>query len=113
MSAFEEQLKQAMARREPAADFTSCVLARVAQKQSRRGEIKGWRWFPRRWAWGLTAATAALLAVSGSAIYQRHERVVRGEAAKNEVLTAVRIAGVKLHQVRRHVLDVEAEEVDQ
>jgi hypothetical protein len=109
---FEEQLKRAMARREPAADFTACVLARVGQKQSRRAELERWSWLPRRWTWGLAGATAALLVVSGSAIYQ-HERLLRGEAAKSEVLTAVRIAGVKLHQVRRHVLDVEAEEVDQ
>lgn len=113
MTPFEEELKRAMERRTPSADFTSRVLARVGQEQSPRAELGGRGWFPRRWTWGLAAATAALVVVSGIETYQQHERFVRGEAAKNEVLTAVRIAGVKLHQVRRHVLDVEAQEVDQ
>ena len=113
MTPFEEQLKQAMERREPAADFTQRVLARVKQKQPRNCENGPKAWFRawRMWRWA--GVMAALLVISGSVIYQQHERAVRGEAAKEKLLTAVRIAGVKLHEVHRHVLEVQATEVNQ
>jgi hypothetical protein len=110
MTRFEEQLKQALARREPGADFTASVLARVrangTQRPKRRWE---WRWFRAPRAWALAGVAAALLVSSGSAVYEQHERVVRGEAAKEKLMTAVRLAGVKLRRVHRQVIEVEAE----
>ena len=128
MTSLEEQLKQAMARREPPADFSQRVLARVEQEQRQEREKRTGRllpvvrdgkwqsglrtWFQTPRAWRLVGAVAVLLAVSGSVMHEQHERMVRGEAAKEKLLLAVRIAGVKLHQAHRHVLQVEAE-VDQ
>jgi hypothetical protein len=112
MTPFEEQLKQAMARREPAAGFTQRVLERVERKQPQTAEGGPWAWFRAARAWRLAGA-AALLVMSGRVVYEQHERAVRGEAAKEKLMTAVRIAGVKLHQVHRHVLEAEATEVDQ
>jgi negative regulator of sigma E activity len=121
-------LKKGLARREPPADFTSKVLARVEAEERRHhaardgrtslfADARLWRtglsaWFQRGRAWGLAGAVAGLLAISGTLMYEQHERTIRGEAAKQQLLTAVRIAAVKLHQVHRHVLEVEAE-VDQ
>jgi hypothetical protein len=107
MTPFEEQLKQAMARREPSPDFTARVLARAAREQLQATESGRWGWFPRRRAWRLAGAMAALLVMSGSALYQQHDRVVRGKAAKEKLLVAVRIAGLKLRQAHRQVLETE------
>jgi hypothetical protein len=111
MTPFEEQLKQAMARREPAADFTERVLGQVNQKQPREA-MNRWAWLQAARTWRLAAVAAAVLVMGGGAMY-KHERAARGEAAKEKLLTAVRIAGVQLHQVHRHVLEVEATEVNQ
>ncbi len=111
MTPFEEQLKQALARREPGEDFARRVLEQARRRPEREAE-SWWAWLHGMRAWRLAAVVAGLLAMSGSAMYER-ERVVRGEAAKEKLLTAVRIAGVKFQQVRRHVLEVEATEVNQ
>ena len=107
MTPFEEQLKQAMARREPSPDFTARVLASVKREQLQSAEVHRWRWFAGRRSWRLAGAMAALLIMSGSAFYQRHERALRGEAAKEKLLVAVRIAGVKLRHAHRQVLETE------
>jgi anti-sigma-K factor RskA len=111
MTPFEEQLKRAMARREPGEDFTRRVLDEIRRKPVREAEDR-WGWWRAAATWRLAAVVAALLVMSGSAIYER-ERAERGEAAKEKLMTAVRIAGVKFQQVRRHVLEVEATEVKQ
>ncbi|MBV9759100.1 MAG: hypothetical protein JO340_00935 [Acidobacteriaceae bacterium] len=115
MTRFEEQLKEAMARREPSGDFTARVLAK-ANREAAGGAGNSWRdWFraPMAWRFAGAAACAVLLATSGSVMYEQHERAARGEAAKDKLMTAVRIAGVKLQQVHRHVLQVEAMEANQ
>jgi len=125
MTPFEEQLKQAMARREPAEDFARRVLERADREGGQQAESGGRRvggkrvWFSALSGWFHSprvlrfSAAAALLAVSGGVVFQQHEQSERGEAAKEKLLTAVRIAGVKLRQVHRHVLEVETPEVEQ
>lgn len=113
MTPFEEELKRALERREPRADFTSRVLERVERedrRKAKRGVLASF-WAPRPWQ--LAAAATVLLAAGGSVVYQQHERAVRGEAAKQKLLMAVRIAGAKLQNVHRQVLEVEAMEVTQ
>jgi hypothetical protein len=114
MTRFEEQLKEALARREPSEDFTARVLAKV-NKGAGKPESNWQAWFrpPATWRLAGAAVCGVLLAASGSLFYEQHERDVRGEAAKEKLMTAVRIAGVKLQQVHRHVLNAEAVEVDQ
>lgn len=128
MTPFEEQLQRAMARREPPPEFTSRVLARVAQEQGAKPHRNWKAWLQPGQAWRLAGAMTVLLTISGSVMYQQRERMVheqheqrerqlheqreqmlRGEAAKEKLLTALGIAGVKLHQAHRHVLEVEAE----
>jgi hypothetical protein len=120
MTPFEKELKQAMARRQPGADFTRRVLEQVQRGDAQTGKSSRWGWFRRaqtlfggQQRWRLAAILAMLLVMSGSVVYEQHERAMRGEAAKQKLLTAVRIAGVTLHQVHRHVLEVEATEEEQ
>lgn len=112
MMRLEDELRRAMARHNPPGDFTARVLARAAQQESGTA-ARAWRaWFERGRAWRLAGALAGIsLAVSAGFMYQQHERAVRGEAAKGQLLLAVRIAGTKLQQAHRQVLRVE--EVDQ
>jgi uncharacterized membrane protein YdfJ with MMPL/SSD domain len=111
MTRLEEQLKQALARQDPPEDFHARVLARV-EEQRVRSSRGMWRWWAR-WAhsWPLAPALAALLVLSAGAIYQEHQRVARGEAAKEKLLVAMRVAGAKLHEARDRVSKVEATEV--
>ncbi|HTU45118.1 MAG TPA: hypothetical protein VMF91_08655 [Bryobacteraceae bacterium] len=111
MTPFEEELKQALTRREPGADFTERVLEQVNRKQPRKA-ANPWAWLQAARTWRLAAVAAAVLVMSGSAMYE-HDRVARGQAAKEKLLMAVRIAGAELHQVHRHVLEVEATEENQ
>jgi hypothetical protein len=111
MTRFEEQLKQALARQDPPEDFNARVLAAVEGRRVRRS-TGAWRW-RARWAhsWQLAPALAALLALTLGTIYQQHQRIARGEAAKEKLLIAMRVAGAKLHEARDRVSKVETTEV--
>jgi hypothetical protein len=75
MTPFEEELKKALERQEPAA----------------------WRL--------RAVAAALLIAAGGGTMYQQHEREVRGSAAKRKLILAVRIAGSKLQEVQQRVAE--------
>jgi demethoxyubiquinone hydroxylase (CLK1/Coq7/Cat5 family) len=102
MTPFEEELKQALKKQEPAADFTARVLARCEQEDGRR-EQSLWRNFWTLPAWRLGAVAAALAIVAGGTVYEEHEQQVRGMEAKRQLLLAVRIAGTKLQEVQERV----------
>ena len=116
MTPFEEQLKQALARQEPLADFTSRVLAEAA-RQERQKEARGWRaWFRKGWfqaplmqAWRLAPVMVAFLVMSGVVAYREHQREVQGQAAKQQLLQALRIAGTKLHHTQMRVVAMETD----
>ncbi len=113
MTPFEEQLKQALARREPSRDFTARVLAEAAQ-QGRRTEANGRsHWFGRVQMRRFITVTAAFLVISGGAVYEQHRRITRGEAAKENLLMAMQIAGSKLHEAQGRVFHVEITEMAQ
>ncbi|MGH9582011.1 MAG: hypothetical protein ACRD4O_03625 [Bryobacteraceae bacterium] len=113
MTPFEKELKRALARREPAEDFAGRVLARAEERETKQTAAR-WHWF--RWTrmWMAAAVTALLLLpVGAGVVYRRHERMVRGEAAKQELLLALRIASSKLHDARQQVMQVEGMEIEQ
>ena len=103
MTDFEQQLARALERREPSAGFTSRVLAAASRQQPARSRWSAWRWALVSRA---APAMAALLVVAGGALYQNHERIERGEAAKRQLLLAVKIAGVKLHDAQQRVVSI-------
>ena len=86
MDWLEQELKQALARKEPAPDFDSRVRRRLV------------RTFPRWFA----AAAAVIVVAGGGAIYRRHQ----GEQAKEQIMLAMRLAGSKLNQVQVHVQSI-------
>lgn len=90
MDWLEQELKRALERKEPTADFS----ARVSAAARRRP-----RFAVRRW---IAMAASVVMLAGGGAGYRWYE----GVHAKNEVLTAMRLAAGKLNQVQTHVLEV-------
>lgn len=94
MDHFEEQLRTALRREDPDGNFSKGVLARLAEEKHR---VRWWRLrLPQlRWA----AAMALLVAMLGLGLYQYEQRRQRaaGQAARQQVMVALRIAGAKIH----------------
>jgi hypothetical protein len=88
----EEQLKGALARKPAPDGFAERVAARAATRHAATSYAPWW------------AAAAAILVMlaGGGAAYRHH----RGEAAKEQVMTAMKITAVKLHHIQTHVLEV-------
>lgn len=95
MDPLERQLKDALKREQPAGDFTARVLARV---EGEKDHQPWWRSLfagpSLRWA----TAVALCVLVVGGIFYQREQARQRaeGEAAKQQVMLALRIAGTKV-----------------
>jgi hypothetical protein len=86
MDWLEQELAQALARKEPAAGFDGRVRARMH----------------RRPQW-LAVAAAILVMVGGGEAWRQHQ----GQVAKDQVMTAMRIAGGKLNRVQMHLKGTE------
>ena len=115
MTRVEDELKNALRRREPPQGFTHRVLARAAEIGSRQAD-HAWRelWlkiFDQPLApanllrWATVTVLAAGLVVGG--VHYRNVQVQReraqGEAAKARLLLALRIAGSKLQLAKARV----------
>jgi len=113
MNQFEDELKRALARRQPSQDFTARVLAaarRQAEQKDRENE-HAWFRLRRRPFWAFAAVTAMLLVLSGDAAYQHRSRIVKGQEAKRQLLLAIRITGRELQQARWHVQKITTPEI--
>lgn len=107
MNNFEDQLKRALGRVEPPPDFTQKVLERLAREAASPPPRR--HLFAGRW---MAAAAAAVLLAGSGVLYQHHERELQGEAAKQQLLIALHIAGAKLQQAQQHVQQVEKLELN-
>ncbi len=105
MRPFEDELRNALSRRDPGDDFTAQVLARVNERKSR--QRPPWLSFTWQLAW---AAALLLVLVSGLA-YRQHLREQKGQEAKRQLLMAMQIAGSHLHQAQLRVRQIEYPEV--
>jgi len=99
---FEDELRKALMRREPPEDFVQRVLAETHSAQRPAFQNFWWRF----------ASVAALIIVLFSAGfgYREHVRRVKGEAAKQQLLTALRIAGNELRQTQMRIQKIENHE---
>ena len=95
---FERKLRVAMARREAPLGLKTRVLAQARER--RQGQRRLW-WMIER-----IAATVVLAAAVGGFVEYRHiEEVRKGEAAKEQVLTALRITGRTMSRVQEKLSD--------
>ncbi len=94
MDGFEEELQDALRREEPAPAFGARVAARVIKTNRRRSGWRSWLHPGVRWA----TAVVLPLAIAGGVMRFRQERRERaeGEAARQQVMFALRIAGTKI-----------------
>jgi anti-sigma-K factor RskA len=99
----ERELERVLRRQDPPAGFADRVMKRVASEGSAR---------PRRTFWRAAAASVALTAVlagwSGYKVAER--RRIEGERAREEVLTALRIASEKVRYAQEEVRSIGANE---
>ncbi len=104
MSRLDDALRNAMRREDPGPDFTARVLARAAEQPARRGWWAALTTGGMRWA---AAGALACVLVVGGALESIHERRVEaeGQAAKQQLMLALRIAGGKLNLAREKVLE--------
>ena len=100
----EQELKAALARKDPPEGFAGRMADRLAagsvDQSGRRGKVIPWPSRPIRRL--LAAAAAIVLVAGGAAEYRRHQ----GEVAKRELMRAFFIAGGKLNHVQAHLQEV-------
>jgi hypothetical protein len=84
MDWLEDELKQALGRKQPSPDFE----ARVTAAAGRRPVLVMPRWL---------AAAAALLVITGAGAGYRYHQ---GHVAKEQVMLAMRITGSKLNRIQ-------------
>ncbi len=97
MKSFEDELRQALRRREPPPGFAERVLARAGarQRQPRRPAWLDWRWL---------APVAALLVLTvGLNLFLERRRRLAGEQAKQQVMLALQLTGSKLRYAQERV----------
>ena len=90
MDWLEQELKQALDRKEPSPDFAERVRRRT------RGDGFRAALWPQRWL----AAGAAVLVLAGAGLGYRQ---YQGNLAKQQVMLAFRIAGAKVNYIQMQV----------
>ena len=90
MDWLEQELKQALARKEPRPDFAARVHAAARPKPV---------FAMRRW---MAAAATLLVLTGGGLAYRRHQ----GMAAKDRVMLAMRITAGKLNHIQTRMREV-------
>jgi hypothetical protein len=88
MREFEDELRSALRREEPAPGFAGRVLARTRSNKS-----------PRHTGWIAGAVAACVLLSVGGFEYRQYE----GRKAKRELLLALEIAGSKLNIAQKKI----------
>ena len=107
----EDELNKALRRQEPPEGFAERILARVAAQDSAqpRPASKPWLWIFSRpiVRWTAFAAISACLVGSVRFAEVQHDKAIHeraeGEAAKQRLMLALRIAGSKLQLAKSKV----------
>lgn len=113
----ENQLREALRRKDPGEAFTQKLMARIAQQQwPTATSSSAGNWLQELWRRlglrpVLVGAIVALLALSGSlgvVKYRKEQEERAGEAAKRQVFLALRISSAKLNHVFKRVKNPQA-----
>lgn len=108
----EDDLREALKRKDPGPGFTHRVMARVNEEETTnaatsRRSAPGW--WTRMWSWRpvLAGALAAVLLVAvawvGYTRYQREQEMRQAKFAEQQVKVALRITNAKMSQVLQRV----------
>ncbi len=97
MTEFEDQLRRALERKDPSADFTARVMARATQSKRPLAWVS-WR----SWTAVGLAASLCLGALGLEMDHRRRERI-EGEAARAQLIQAMRITSAKLQHIHKRV----------
>lgn len=105
---FEQELRQALERRPAPPGLKRRILERHAEERARHGWLKRMFAVPRGGRvqfgmWAKVAATLVIVAIIGGGVEWRVKQVEeqrKGEEARQQVLTALRITGHALDQVQ-------------
>jgi hypothetical protein len=107
----EEDLRRALRRKTPGANFTQRVLARIEQVEGKNKPVQTKRVAPQHgifsfgfWPKGIVAFAATLVVAVGFVQYDRYETHVRQEAAKKQALLGIEITSVTLNQALHRAL---------
>lgn len=111
MKNLEKQLRGALRRCDPPAEFAERVMARIYQNAD--GQLHGKTAF---WKWGLKLRWAAIPALAALLVfgfwfrtYEQQQQEKEALAAKQQVMLALRITGSKLRMAKAKVKAVEGE----
>ena len=97
MTDFEDQLRRALERKEPSADFAARVMAGVTQPKRPLAWVN-WR----SWA---AAGIAASLCLGALGLEVEHRRKIeqQGKAASAQLMQAMHITSAKLQRIHKRV----------
>jgi negative regulator of sigma E activity len=97
----ENDLKRALRRQAPAPGFAGRVMQRIESEPAKKQRPVWWR---------AAAASVTLAAILGGYATHKVAEHRRGERAKEQVLTAMRIAGEKVRYAQQEVRGIGATE---
>lgn len=112
-NSFDDVLKGALRRQEAPEGFADRVMARVAAQNSNQQPARRDSWLSFftqpivRWAALAAFATAMIVGVR---FYEVHRERAQGEAAKQRLMLALRVAGSKLQLAKAKVNEMNANE---
>jgi hypothetical protein len=98
MTDFEDQLRRALERKEPSADFAARVMARATQKKRPLAWVQWQSW--------AAAGIAASLCLGALGLEMEHRHTVelrQGQAARAQLIQAMEITSKKLRQIHKRV----------
>jgi hypothetical protein len=110
----EQELKTALQQVEPPEGFADRVLARAAAAERPKASGAGWGWWqglvhPRGLRWGLTGALCAMIAGGGAVYKYEQDRRAAGEAAKEQLMLALRVTASKLQLAESKVREINSQ----
>ena len=99
-SDLERDLRQALQRKQPSPGFTARVLANLPKEKS--NPWTHWLHTPAL-AWATVAVLFVVFGAGSLAYYHHRQELVRGRAARQQLMLALRITGAKLQLAQQRV----------